>query len=433
MFTPARYIVLDDEPAELATLVDALHVLGAPCVGVRFDPLGLPEPALFTGLRILFSDLHLVKAQPAGVQHYNTMASLIDRCVPDRHGPYLLVLWTSHEHERAALTSRLEELLPASKRPIAVLALDKIRFRNAGTWNADALREAIREQIVSMPQLQALLAWERDVLSAANETLAIVGGLVSDERRSIGLYPAALDNVLSLLAEAALGKGNAVRDPKAAVSAALAPLLSDRILNRPPQPDNAALWAHAVTFKASDPLTAIQKARMNTMLHLAIPPAESVARLDWGAVIPLDDARLADEPMLARFGMTAVDLSEKEFKVKETRRSEGRLVVIRGGANCDQAQAQSGPIPLLLGMLVPTGALADKKRSPAVHICNEKFALEQSPEPLALLVHARFSTTVVPAELETWPEPIMRLREQMLAGMLVHAAAHLMRPGTIHF
>lgn len=434
MFTPARYIVLDDEPAELATLVDALHILGAPCVGVRFDPLGLPEPELFAGLRILFSDLHLVKAQPAGVQHYNTLASLIDRCVPDQHGPYLLVLWTSHEHERAALTARLEELLPAAKRPIAVLALDKTRFRNAGVWNGDALRQAIREQIISMPQLQALLAWERDVLAAANEALAIVGGLVPDDQRSIGAYPAGLDNVLSLLAVAALGKENASKDRKGAVTAALAPLLSDRILNRPSLPEDAELWDRAVTFQPAAQLAPPQKARMNTMLHLAIPPAEVVARQDWGAVMLLDDARLGDGAMLAKFGMTAGDLRDQEFKLKQSRRTEGRLVVVRGGANCDQAQAQAGPIPLMLGMLVPTGALAtDKKRSPAVHACDEKFALEGYAEPVTLLIHARFATTVVPEELATFPEPTMRLREQLLAGILVHAGAHLMRPGTIRF
>lgn len=434
MFTPARYIVLDDEPAELATLVDALHVLGAPCVGVRFDPLGLPEPALFAGLRILFSDLHLVKAQPAGVQHYNTLASLIDRCVPDQHGPYLLVLWTSHEHERAALTARLEELLPPAKRPIAVLALDKTRFRNAGVWNADALRQAIREQIIAMPQLQALLAWERDVLAAANETLAIIGGLVPDDRRSIGAYPAALDNVLSLLAVAALGKDNAPNDRKGAVTSALAPLLSDRILNRPSLPEDEALWDRAVTFQPAAALTPPQKARMNTMLHLAIPPAEAVARLDWGAVIPLDDAKLADDAMLAKFGMTAGDLREHEFKLKQSRRTEGQIVVIRGGANCDQAQSQSGPIPLMLGMLVPTGALStDKKRSPAVHVCEEKFALAGYPEPATLMIHARFGATVVPDELATFPEPTIRLREQLLAGILVHIGTHVMRPGTIRF
>jgi hypothetical protein len=434
MFTPARYIVLDDEPSELATLIDALHILGAPCIGIRFDPLGLPEPALFAGMRILFSDLHLVKAQPAGVQHYNTLASLLDRCVPDQHGPYLLVLWTLHEHERAALTQRLEELLPATKRPLAVLALDKTRFRNGNNWDAVGLRQAIREQVTSMPQLQALLSWERDVLAAANETLALLGSLIPDEQRRVGAYPGALDGILSVLAVAAVGAANAPNDRKGAVTAALSPLLNDRILNRPQDPHGDALWEQAVTFQPRPALTASQKARMNRMLHLAVPPGETVSRFDWGAIIPLDEARLNDEAMRARFGVTAAHLRDQEFKLKQTRRTEGRIVVVRGGANCDQAQGQVGPIPLLLGMLVPSGALSmEKKRSPAIHLCDEKFELAGYEEPVSLLIHARFSTTIVPEDLQHWPAAILRLREQLLTTILVHIATHAMRPGTLRF
>jgi len=433
MFTPARYVVLDDEASELATLIDALHILGAPCIGIRFDPLGLPEPALFQGLRILFSDLHLVKAQPAGVQHYNTLASLLDRCIPAQHGPYLLVLWTSHEHERAALTDRLEELLPAEKRPLAVLALDKTRFRIGNGWDAESLRQSIREQIASMPQLEALLSWERDVLAAANETLGLLGGLIPNEQRSIGTYPAALDHILSILATAAAGETNAPNDRKGAVNAALSPLLTDRILNRPQDPEGDALWERAVTFQPGPPLDAAQKARMNRMLHLAVPPGEAVSRSDWGAVIPLDGVRLADDAMRARFGVTAGHLREHEFKLKQTRRTEGQLVVVRGGAACDYAQGHSGPVSLLLGLLVPSGALSDKKRGNAIRTCDGEFELAGYDEPVSLLIHARFGTTIVAEELEHWPAAILRVRDELLATILVHAATHTMRPGTLHF
>ncbi|WP_105434790.1 hypothetical protein [Neorhizobium tomejilense] len=433
MFTPARYIVLDDEPLELATLVDALHFLGAPCIGIRFDPLGLPQPELFTGLRVLFSDLHLVKAQPAGVQHYNALASLLDRCVPQNHGPYLLILWTSHEHERAALASRLEEILVVSKRPIAVLALDKVQFRNGATWNAEGLRDAIRERISSMPQLRALLSWERDVLAAANETLAVIGGLVPDDQRTVTQYPGALDRVLSLIGIASAGSTNAQNDRKGAVTAALSPLLSDRISNRPQDPDANALWEQAVTFPQGPELQPAQKARINRMLHLAVPPAEPVNRFDWGAILPIGPAQLGDEAMNARFGVTADHLRDQEFKLRTERRTEGQLVVVRGGAACDQAQGQNGPIPLLLGLLAPTTALSSSKRSPAIHLCGEKFELDGFPEPVSLLIHARFSTTTVAPELQTWPAAILRLREQLLTTILVHVASHAMRPGTLRF
>lgn len=433
MFTPARYIVLDDEASELATLVDALHILGAPCIGIRFDPLDLPKPAHFTGLRVLFSDLHLVKAQPAGVQHYNTLASLLDRCVPESHGPYLLVLWTSHEHERAALADRLEEILPASKKPIAVLALDKVQFRHGATWDAAGLQKAIQARIGSMPQLQALLNWERDVLAAANETLAVVGGLVPTEQRTVAQYAGALDRVLSYIAVASAGSANAQNDRKGAVTAALSPLLSDRISNRPQDAGANVLWEQAVTFPQGPELQPGQRARMNRMLHLAVPPAEPVSRLDWGAIIPLGAAQLTDGAMNGRFGATADHLRDREFKLRPDRRTEGRLVVVRGGAACDQAQSQGGPVPLLLGLMVPSTALSPNKRSPAIHVCEEKFELDGYQEPVSLLIHARFSTTTVAQELQAWPPAILRLREQLLTMILVHVASHAMRPGTLRF
>jgi len=433
MFTHARYIVLDDEESELKALIDALHIAGVPSIGVKFDAPTLPDPALFVGIRILFSDLHLVKAQPAGVQHYNTLASILDRCIPDGHGPYLLVLWTSHEAERAALAARLEEILPANKKPITVLALDKTNLRAGDIWDAEGIREAIRHQIDSIPQLEALLNWERDVLSAANVTLALVNDLIPDNQRTAAAYPSALDRILSILASAAAGPSNAPHDRKGAVTAALSPLLTDRILNQASDPDSTALWNRAVTFQSAATLTLVQKAKMHRMLHLAMPPAEAIAQTDWGAVIPLGTHQITDEAMKSRFGVTVEHLREKEFKLKQTRRGEGNFVAIRAGAACDHAQGNAGPIPILLGLLVPSGALQSGSRSPAIHTCRQEFELEGYAEPVSLLVHARFSTTAVPDELLTWPAASFRLREQLLTTILVHTATYTMRPGTLLF
>jgi hypothetical protein len=434
MFTPARYIAIDDSPDELSAIVDALHAIGAPCVGVQFDPPALPDRALFSGVRILLTDLHLLKGAANSLQHFDTLANLLNACVPDNHGPYLTVLWTSHEHERAAFAARLDELLPAEKRPIAVLALDKNKFRVTGGWNGAKLQGEIRQKITEIPQLHALLSWERDILAAANTTLSLVGGLVPAEQRTGQAYSPALDRVLSLLAETAAGAANARIDPRAAVSEALAPLLADRALNQPQDVGLAKLWREAVTFPAaSAPLTQKQKAEMHRMLHFAFPPAEQVARTDWGAVTPLGDDQLDDAAMMSRYGVTAGHLRETEFKLKPERINEGRLVVVRGGAACDQAQCNAGPIPILLGLLVPTGALSKSKRSAAIHQCPEELLLKGGSETHALLVHARYATTLVADDFARWPESILRIREQLLMTILVHGATHIMRPGTLRF
>ncbi|WEO64074.1 hypothetical protein [Rhizobium rhizogenes] len=88
---------------------------------------------------------------------------------------------------------------------------------------------------------------------------------------------------------------------------------------------------------------------------------------------------------------------------------------------------------MLLGLLVPSTALSQNKRSPAIYVCDEKFELDGYQEPVSLLIHARFSTTTVAQELQNWPAATLRLREQLLTTILVHVASHAMRPGTLRF
>lgn len=436
MFTPPRYIAIDDERSELDPLVDALHRIGAPCVGHHFEPPGLPEPALFAGIRVLFTDLHLIKGAAAPHQNFDAIAQIINSCVPVDHGPFLLVLWTSHEEERDALAERLQVALADTpeKMPLAILGLGKEQFRSAGGWDGTALQDALRNEIAEIPQLAALISWERDVLAAANATLALVGGLVPTADRTLEGYATGLDRVLSKLAVAAAGPANARSDPRGAVSSALAPLLADRIVNQGDPGDSAATWNTAVTFpEQGGELSDAQKATMHRILHVAMPPAEPFARTDWGAVTPFGAAQLEDAPMKARFGATAAELLSRDFKLKESRAADGQLVLIRGGAACDQAQSNPGPVPMLLGLLASVSALKSGSRSPAVHECKEHLLLPGDAEPSVLLVNARFTTTMVPADLETWPDPILRLREQLLMTILVHAATHTIRPGTLKF
>lgn len=436
MFSHPRYIAIDDERSELTPLVEALHRIGAPCIGIHFDPPGFPEPSLFAGLRVLFTDLHLIKAAATPTQNYDAIAQIILTCVPADHGPYLLVLWTSHEEERQALADRLEVALAEApeKKPLAVLALEKSRFRERAGWNGTALQRALHEQVAEIPQLAALMSWERDVLSAANATLALVGGLVPANQRTLGAYAGGLDRALSLLGLAATGSTNAMSDPRAAVTAALAPMLADRIVNQGDPHGSAELWRRAVTFpQGGGELTAMQKASMHRVVHFAIPPAESVARADWGAVIPFGEAQREDAAMLARFGVTETHLRSHEFKLKASRLAEGRLVLVRGGAACDQAQSNPGPLPMMLGLIAPANALQSGGRSPAVHTCPEQVLLSADEEPSSLLVSARFTSTMVSADLANWPDPILRIREQLLMTILVHAATHSFRPGTLRF
>lgn len=433
MFTPARYIVVDDVKAELAPLVEALHSLGTPCIGIHYEPPApLPEARLFAGVRVLFSDLQLLKGQAADVTHFDTIASLLDHAIPADHGPYVVVLWTSHEAKRAALSDRLMALLAPSKRPLAVLAIDKNLYRTGEAFTQVAeLQDAVRASMANTPQLDALLAWERDVLAAANTTLAVLGNLVPDNARTLTAYPGALDGVLSHLAVAAAGARPARANPRAAVNAALAPLLADRILNQTTDAAAGDLWRNAVTFANGPGLTDGQRARMNRLLHLAVPPAETVDRSEWGAVIPFPRRLLTEKSMRKRFGLSAAEIWEQEFRIKAKDHAQLKPVLIRGGAACDQAQSANGPSDYLLGVLRPAGIRTASTPPAACRECGELLQIADAGPPFKLAVHARLKLCLMPDEVAGWPEPLFRLREQLLMTILFHAAAHVMRPGTL--
>jgi hypothetical protein len=438
MFSAARYLVLDDELSELEPLIKALHAAGAPCIGIHYDPLNRPAPELFAGVRILFSDLRMAGPTANEIQDFDNIALILEESLSEDHGPYLLILWTSHENLRAGLSERLEALLAQgllnrNKLPIAVLALDKNKYRDqaGGFSEALQLQEDLKARVQEIPQINALLSWEREVLRSANATLGVLNSLVEPEDRTFERYPGRIGSLLGQLAIAGMGRANAANDPRGGVNTMLAPILVDQLLNQSPEPGNEDLWKQAVALPPAGDITDEKRGKMNRMLHLALPGAEVIGKTDWGAALPLMGALAEDEAMTALLGTTRSHLLDKEFRIAEADRAATRLFLVRGGANCDQAQANAGPIPFILAALTPK-----KKKwsslSPAVLVCDrEMVEVDANSGVEQLLVHARFAVSIVASQLGAFPEPLFRLREALLMKILVHCASHVMRPGTL--
>ena len=58
MFTPPRFVVIDDKPEHLDAILDVFQELGAPCQGVTYDPEHGLDNRHLAGVRVLFVDLH---------------------------------------------------------------------------------------------------------------------------------------------------------------------------------------------------------------------------------------------------------------------------------------------------------------------------------------------------------------------------------------
>ena len=431
MFTPGRYMVVDDELSELRILVDALHGIGAPCVGVHYTGRPL-DPARFAGVRVLFCDLHLVPTGGDTAQYAAIEALLRSNVNPAIGGPYLLILWTKHEEKISELRAFLQGRLEPAKKPIAILCLDKAVYLSpqGEISKPEELVAAITDRISGSPQLRALISWEADVLAAAGATLAEIGDLVPLDQRDHASFSNGLDGVLSRLAVAAVGAPNVERDRRAAINTALAPILADRIINAPARPQEQGVWDRAITRqKEMAPFDAVQIGRMNRLLHLSMPPAELVGPTDWGAVLLLPEPEREDAAMKERFGIGYNTLLHDIFRIERKERPGCTPVLIRIGAVCDYAQHKPGPVPYVLGLLVPATTARRECAQPKSELENPIFLIDDERGPERLFVNARFQISLVQPP-PTWT-PLFRIREQALMMIAAHVAEYVTRPGVV--
>ena len=447
MFTPPRFVVVDDKPEHLTAILDVFQKLGTPCLGVTYDPEHELEARSFEGVRALFLDLHLIDlaATTDESRHFAVIAGILEDNISPVGGPFVLVVWTEHEDSMGHLTAYLDESLDCTKphaRPLAVASLPKSRFINVDTGKplenkADELRDAVEAAVSEKAQLAALIAWEADVQAAAGATLSALMDLVPEEQRITASFEDGLDEVLSRLAREAVGLPHVAADPRAAIASALAPILADRIVNQEVSVQALELWREAITWEGREPLDPCRAGMVNRMLHLAIPPSETIRPADWGAVVEFPEGWWNNDGLRSRFGVTLGQLLGQEFKIGRADRDRCRPKLIRVGAACDHAHDRSGPLPYLLGLEIPSGVERQPDntgvvRLPASEWSSPTFSVEPDEDPFVLAVNSRYSLSAIREDAEGW-QPVYRLREQLLMHLISHASSYLARPGIVRF
>ena len=444
IFTPPRFVVVDDDAQHLDAILNVFQELGSPCLGVTYEPEKGLDKTNFKGVRALFLDLHLIDHTPTtdDKQHFAHIAGLLVDHISPTGGPFVLVVWTAYPQSVRQLTDYLDESIEPVNlyaRPLAVVGLPKDQFITLDTGKplvgkADALREEVAAKVKDIPQLAALLSWESDVQAAAGETLATLLELVPAENQRSARFADGLGDVLGRLADAAVGK-HVTANPRAAITSALAPILADRIVNQQGSEAASEAWGRAITGRGDTPLDPTSSGRVNRMLHVAVPPTEMINSVDWGAVVEFPGVWWNDEEMATHFGVTQCELLEREYKLKKGVGSRCRPRLVRIGAACDYAQDKSGPLTYLLGLELPTDVknlsnFNKRKSLPMSVWFSPILATESDQAPFVLAVNARYAVNVVQATAEAW-QPIYRLREQLLMHLIAHAGSYLTRPGIV--
>ena len=441
MFTPPRFVVVDDRPDHLTAVLDVFQKLGTPCLGITFDPERDLDKRNFEGVRGLFLDLHLTDlvATTDKRRHFATIASLLEDNVSPAGGPFILVVWTEHEDEVGGLRAYLDEAdaIDSGKphaRPLAIIGLPKGQFIDVNTGEplagkADALRTAVETAVGEKPQLAALLSWEADVQAAAGATLATLMELVPDGKRNSASFAKGLDEILSRLAREAVGKPHVATDPRTAITSALAPILADRIVHQRASEAASEVWRNALTWDGRGRLDSAASGKVNRMLHVAVRSSETIRPTDWGAVVKFPDAWWRDDELPKRFGVTLDQLLGCEYKLKSEDREGCRPRLVRIGAACDYAHNRAGPLTYLFGLEIPEGVKRSGK-PPASVWFSPTLVFEPGDGPFVLAVNARYPLNMAPADAQAW-QPVYRLREQLLMHLISHAGSYLARPGIV--
>lgn len=246
MFTPARIVVLDDQPTHLEAISRTITALGSSCVGLIYSDNEDPPVEPFARARVIFMDLQLLDRQITSDmnRHFAEIQRLLIKLINPDGGPYLLIVWTDKPNQVSELETYLEQNLYARHphtRPVQLLSMSKTQFIDLGSGIAKdpkALRNHILQAVESVPALAALLRWEIEIIEASDRVVSDVLQLAASEPGS-GATPD-VGAALRRLAVAAVGEPNVRKDARAAIHSALLPLLEDHVQYRSVMESGAA-------------------------------------------------------------------------------------------------------------------------------------------------------------------------------------------------
>src|SRR5580693_284817 len=424
-----KYVIIEDNADHIRLLMRALARAGRASlpieVGEAFDPSNALDPSNARRVRVMFCDLHLLGTQSSSdpKAHFALLAAIIDGVKPAGGGPWLLVLWTEHVEELEAFRDYLNSSLDKALLPVDIVPLPKAPYLADET----KLPGAVDTLIAGFPGIQALTDWEESVADAVAETLSTLTDLASH----IGGAPdkEGINRSLGFIAAAAYGK-HAEINPFGAVTAVLAPLVSDRLINAHDHEKHGELWKKVVRIPGkNERLPAPDAARLNSMLHI-----EAAAKLD-----PVRRGTVSELPRDFQgwalfediFGDRTEAVNHFKLNAENLYQSSWRLLPYR--APCDDDQGRPGPLQFVLAaeaeevtwFKVDGDRMKPKEDLSAAIWCSPAY--ERDKRTMRLLVSSYY-TIAFPKARAQQLKPVFRLREQILGDLTFHLHAHAARP-----
>ncbi len=466
-----RVAALDNEKDELSAISVGLGQAGFWAMPFLFDAGELvpspPQRAL--GIRLIFSDIHILAGNMSITQHVNAILTCIKKII--KSGPYGIIFWSKYPDEAKSAWAELLDRCSDHdvEAPVCYGLIDKNKVLDSTThtFDAQALSNDINDVIRSCPTLALTMAWDdRVALAAINTTnrlyqMAVDSKPQPGESTAISAHLAHIPKwnaLLSFLAAAAVGDEQAEKSPLYALDNALLPIVEDQLysaslletksIDVPDEFRGSSLSDHIKEKGSKDRMGAASAAELNTLYLIENEISSSLDCAARGVVSKIIEAD--GEIFKGIFGKNRDELIASEFFMDKTASSaqaksfltEIVPCLVTLVAECDEVQNKVWTFRYLLGILIKNPESQDRRplyysskkkefSNDSIYSLGNIRLKGEGHDSLLLVSCSRFLATHSRNPISC--TPAFRLRRPTLDELLHRYTVHARRPGVMRF
>jgi hypothetical protein len=433
----ARAVVVDDDPGEAMTILQALASfrIGALYYNGQVEDLP-PEDSPLRGVRLLVLDMQLSGASDTDTV-VGQLLAVLRRLFGDRPERLVIATWTKHSAHVPTLKARVRSNFK-DWRPIWV-ELDKTRLAQDRAALEDSIAAGLREAGL----LRLIWHWEQCVHDAATDAMSALQDLVV--AKNLTDWNDGMAQILAALALA--GGGSRVVDPSSAYTSlfsVLNPIHEDRLGQLASRP--AELMGPSTTLRNAVrklervPLSAGMKGDLNRMLALAQvgatdqgpQPGNVYLPGRWFGLFPIGRERETET-----FSLKNILDDTRQVKKQQAQDDEERTLLLGSVVPalvevtpaCDWSQGKVRAASLLGALFWPTTEKKLLKRAGYLRELGPYRLSSDELEGEYLLVVNSLYRFTPPFELLDHSRESWRLRAAVLIDLQVWSAGQGSRPG----
>lgn len=450
--TSPSVCVIDEDPNEYGPILEALNSLYISCVHIKGDNVDQLPPQPFSGLRLVFTDLHLTGA--TGKNTASHTANVFCRVVSATTAPVVVVIWSKYaddpvdsglppddqETESEIFRRTLLETTPAYAGRLVFVEMKKPKpgEQDPHTW-VEAIKVQIRETMAGKEAVQALWTWES---LAKDAVLSVSAGLTSLSQTP----PAKPEDTLEQIKDALLLLTHAQSEGDTLSAHAaphyLAVVLAQLLMDHLEHADGMSKLQQHGEWLATSTVTPARASQLapavNCFLLTTDVPTVPVPLMPGMVYMACDDIEFQK-----LFGVGRDVLVTSLFKdakkgtgvTIDEWKKDARIVLVELSPGCDVDNGNRYTAILMAGLILPSRAEPNAKKDDSFKLL-PTFMLRKEMEDFAkqaafLIFCSRYKATLPATGVPGWLKPWFRLRELPTASLRNWHAGNASRVGYV--